>query len=232
METPPRLVLVPGLDGTVLLFGPFLRVWKGPVTVLPLPADPAQGYDELLANLARNLPEEPFLLLCESFSGPLGIRIAAAPLASMLGLILCVSFARNPLGCLAGPARALAQPALLARLPMSLVRRRLLGDWATPELLALLDTALLGLSGKVVAARIQALSRVDATSALEACRTPVLVLSARSDAVVPRRCARHLLRHAPQARGQEFPGPHLLLQTQPVGAAESILTFLDSLQVN
>jgi hypothetical protein len=42
-----------------------------------------------------------FVLLAESFSGPLAIRIAADPPSALVGLILCVTFARNPYPSLA-----------------------------------------------------------------------------------------------------------------------------------
>ena len=232
MSALPRLVLVPGLDGTGLLFAPFQRVWPGTTTVLCLPADPKQGYEGLLDHLRALLPgDEPFLLLGESFSGPLVLRIAESPPTGLLGIVLCVTFARNPLGRLGGLARMLAMPHLLALLPRSLLRRQLLGGEGSPDLLALLDTVLGRTPAVVLAARIRTLTRVDATPSLRACRLPMLVLSARSDAVVRRHCTRHLLKYAPTAEWVEFPGPHLLLQTQPEAAASSILAFMRNSQL-
>lgn len=223
----PRLVLVPGLDGTGLLFAPFLREWPGPSTVLSLPADPELGYEGLLAHLRPMLPQgEPFLLLGESFSGPLVLRIAEAPPAGLLGLVLCVTFARNPLGRLGGLARMLARPHLLPLLPRSFLRRQMLDGEGSPDLLALLESVLGLTSTAVIAARVRALTQVDATPSLRACRLPLLVLSARSDHVVRHHCTQHLLKYAPTAEWVEFPGPHLLLQTRPEAAAKSILAFM------
>ena len=226
---PPRLVLVPGLDGTGLLFAPFLKAWPGAATVVSLPPDSALGYEGLLTFLRSSLPDnEPYVLLGESFSGPLVLRIAAAQPPGLLGLVLCVTFARNPLGPFGGLARLLARPRLLSRIPRPLLRRQLLGREDTPELIALLQESLQQAPVQVIAARVRALTRVDATPELRACRLPLLVLSARADTVVPARCTAHILRHAAQAEWREFPGPHLLLQTRPEPATAAILRFMET----
>lgn len=223
----PRLVLVPGLDGTGLLFAPFLQAWPGPTTVVSLPPDPTLGYEGLQLFLESVLPVgESYVLLGESFSGPLVLRIAEAPPPGLLGIVLCVTFARYPLGSLGGLARLLARPRLLSCTPRWFLRRRLLGREESPELIALLQGALRNTSTEVIASRIRALTLVDATPALRACHLPLLLLSARADAVVPSRCTAHLLRHAAQAEWQEFPGPHLLLQTRPAAAAAAVLDFM------
>ena len=82
-ETPkslqrPRLVLLPGLDGTGLLFEPLLRALPKEIeaTVIRYPGDQRLSYDELLEFLRDQLPRDtPFILLGESFSGPLAIRL-------------------------------------------------------------------------------------------------------------------------------------------------------------
>jgi pimeloyl-ACP methyl ester carboxylesterase len=222
----PRLVLVPGLDGTGILFRPFLHAWTGPTTVLDLPPDPALGYEELLPVLQRHLPrEEPFFLLGESFSGPLVLRLAEARPRGLVGLILCVTFACNPLGRLGCLARFLARPPLISAVPRFVVRRMLLGGIADPDLSALLTEAIQRTPAPVVGTRIRALTKVNATESLHACQLPLLILSARSDALVPRRCAVHMRRHAPCAEWHEYPGPHLLLQTRPAEAAQRIRAF-------
>ena len=56
------------------------------------------GYDELEVLVRAALPTgQRYFLLGESFSGPLAIRIAANPPAGLAGVILCGTFAKNPL---------------------------------------------------------------------------------------------------------------------------------------
>src|ERR1700722_12941492 len=95
----PTLILLPGLDGTGKLFAEFLKALDLGVSasVVSYPPEVPLGYHELEPIVRAALPaHDPFVLLGESFSGPLAIRIAADPPPALKGLILCVTFASNP----------------------------------------------------------------------------------------------------------------------------------------
>ena len=97
--TLPSLVLLPGLDGTGLLFGPLLAALPSEVApiVVSYPGDSPLAYSELLPLVLAALPtDRPFVLLGESFSGPLAVMAAAARPAGLVGVVLCASFIRNP----------------------------------------------------------------------------------------------------------------------------------------
>ena len=79
------LVLLPGLDGTGLLFQPLVECLPDAIepVVVSYPPDQKLGYEELLPLVLERLPAAPFVLLGESFSGPLAVMAAAtAPRAS------------------------------------------------------------------------------------------------------------------------------------------------------
>src|SRR5271168_1230847 len=89
---PPLVVLLPGLDGTGKLCGEFAEILGSSAAslILAYPADQPLGYDELEALVFAALPRHrPFLLLAESFAGPIAIRIAAQSPPGLLGVILC-----------------------------------------------------------------------------------------------------------------------------------------------
>ena len=94
---PPALVLLPGMDGTGLMFGPILPFLEGlDPRVVRYPAE-LTSYPDCLAFARAQLPlDRPFLLLGESFSGPIAIALAAERPEGLQGLVLCVTFARNP----------------------------------------------------------------------------------------------------------------------------------------
>jgi pimeloyl-[acyl-carrier protein] methyl ester esterase len=95
----PQCVLLPGFDGSGRLFAPLLAQRDLPFDprVVALPADLPRGYDELLAWMEPRLPAEPFVLLAESFSGPLAIRFAARHPERVAHLVLAATFLRSPL---------------------------------------------------------------------------------------------------------------------------------------
>jgi hypothetical protein len=54
--------------------------------------------------------------------------------------------------------------------------------------------------------------------------------SRSEDHVVPRAASEHILSVLPAAELVEIPGPHMLLQLQPVECAEVVTRFLETLQ--
>src|SRR5215471_17973322 len=99
------LVVLPGMDGTTAPRADFVAALGPRIEphLVAYPSDPALGYMELEALVRASLPaDRPYLLLGESFSGPIAISIAASRPSHLVGLILCVTFAYNPLPVL-GP---------------------------------------------------------------------------------------------------------------------------------
>ncbi len=74
------LVLLPGLDGTGLLFGPIVDKLAAGIEplIVRYPCDVLLGYRELLPLVEEQLPAGPFVLLGESFSGPLTVMVAGS----------------------------------------------------------------------------------------------------------------------------------------------------------
>ena len=79
----PAVVLLPGLDGTGKLFAELVKSLDPGVSaiVVAYPRDQPMGYEELdtlvMSVLNKLPPDQRYVLLGESFSGPLAIRIAA-----------------------------------------------------------------------------------------------------------------------------------------------------------
>ena len=227
----PLLVLLPGLDGTGKLFSEILKALVGHVgtLVVSYPKDIPLGYGELESLVRAALPNDrPFALLGESFSGPLAIRIAANPHPGLCGLILCVTFARNPY-----PWAAWAKP-LAAYLPLKSFPRWLRAPlmWGSNDpsrAPSQTQRAMAGVSVEVVRRRIAALLAVDETQALRSVTEPVLVLRATRDRVVPKSATERIMREAPHAQRIDIDGPHLLLQTRPAECAVAIQSFMREL---
>jgi pimeloyl-ACP methyl ester carboxylesterase len=228
-DSNPVLVLLPGLDGTGKLFAEFLRVLDLNISTLVVayPKDVPMNYDQLETLVTAALPtDRPFVLLGESFSGPLAIRIAARRPASLVGLILCVTFAGNPYPWAGTWARPLAKFLPLKSLPRW-VRAPLMWGSASPNRAPRQsERAMAGVSAAVVRHRIAALLAVDETATLAHISAPTLVLCATRDRVVSKAATLTILRGIAHAQRVDIDGPHLLLQTRPQECVAAVLSFM------
>jgi pimeloyl-ACP methyl ester carboxylesterase len=222
----PKLVLLPGLDGTGFLFRRFREALDPSIStiVVSYPNDRGIDYAGLERVVRSVLPRrKPFVLLAESFSGPIAISIAASRPAGLRGLILSCSFARNPRPILA-PLEPLVQFLPVRAIPSVLLSRPVLGRFATPALRAELVNALSRVSTSVIKQRIQAVLCADVSSLLAQVGAPILYLRASEDRLVPR-SASFAFSVMPRIQFAEIKGPHFLLQARPSAAAAHVQTF-------
>jgi pimeloyl-ACP methyl ester carboxylesterase len=226
--TLPALVLLPGLDGTGKLFSELVKCLGSSVDslIVAYPKDQPMGYDELEALVWAALPRnQPFVLLGESFSGPIAIRIAARSPAGLVAVVLCGTFAKNPFPWLWW-ARPLAAYLPLKSLPRWVRAPLMWGSTSPQRAPAQMERAMAGVSPAVIRRRIAALLAVDESAALGAIRLPTLVLRARRDRVISRAATQWILKILPRTRLVEIDGPHLLLQTRPAECAAAVLKFM------
>jgi len=216
------LILLPGLDGTGELFRPFIAAAPYGVATIPVAYPTHLGSYEEIEPEARDKLADNSVILAESFSGPLGVRLARDP--RVRALILCNSFVSPPRW---SRLRHLAIGPLFARRPpASLLRWLLVGNAAPPGLVEKVQEAIQRVPASVVARRLgQALS-CDERSALSTLAKPVFYLRGLNDALVPSRSWREISSLRPEARIAEILGPHLLLQVEPEACWEAILAML------
>lgn len=221
-----EVVILPGLDGTGALLEAFcscLCELGISARVLAYPADRPLGYEQLEQLVRVQLPSTPFLLLGESFSGPLAIRLAARAPLGLLGLVLSTTFARAPMPALS-PVAPLVRFAP-ARPPMPLLSWALLGPWATPELELQLAAALRSVSPATLRARATAALRVNALGLLPSISVPALQLVATQDRLLSKSAAGALAAGLAASRTVRVAGPHLLLQTAPHMCGQEVAAF-------
>lgn len=236
MTTPthasPLLVLLPGMDGTARLFQRFDAALRAQSTIttqaIAYPAAPLD-FAALEAFVRERLPRDrPFVLLAESFSGPLGAALRADPPLGMRALILCCSFVRNPRPLLA-PLRHLLAFVPFGTLPGFALRQALLAPYATPALQAELAAALAQVPPSVLRQRLRAVLKTDASRSFARGSLPVLYLRARHDRLVPPANALQILHLAPGTQLVDIDAPHMLLQAAPEAAAAAVAAFIAGL---
>lgn len=225
-----RIVLLPGMDGTGILFEPLLEILPSELEakIVCYPANEPCGYEELVKIVLAALPKEgPFLLLGESFSGPLAIMAAHARPPGLQGIVLSASFVRSPVPWFGRFSDRLITPTTLAITPTFLKTRMLLGARATPRLRSLLSRAEALVSAEVIVARIKAVQKIDVSAELRSCSAPMLYLRAEHDRLVPPRCSELIAECKPDSQFASVLAPHLLLQTNPTEAVAAIRGFIE-----
>ena len=231
MADPPALVLLPGLDGTGLLFRPLLEVLPDSLEpiVIAYPTTKALGYRELEDLVASKLPtDRAFAIVAESFSGPIGVRLAARHPKGLRGLVLVASFITNP------TFRVLRHLRFLVRAPLfrfgptrSLIRRRLAGPDAPEELVERIVAATHLVSATVIARRVREVLCVDASPDLIEVHAPILYLQGEDDRQIAPKITGVLTKLRPDMEVRGIPAPHLVLQREPARSAEIIRSFLE-----
>ncbi|WP_072454794.1 alpha/beta fold hydrolase [Janthinobacterium lividum] len=226
------LVLLPGMDGTASLFHHFdaaLRAHSAIDTLaIAYPAAPLD-YAALEAFVRERLPRDrPFVVLAESFSGPLGAALRADPPPDMRALVLCCSFVRNPRPMLA-PLRHLLGLVPFGAMPGFALRQALLAPFSTPQLQNELAAALAQVPPATLRQRLRAVLETNASRSFARGSLPVLYLRARHDRLVPPANAVQILRQAPGAQVIDIAAPHMLLQAAPEAAAVAVAAFITGL---
>lgn len=201
------LVLVPGLDGTALLFYrqiPLLAQ-RFHVVAFPLPNESDRSMTDLVEEL-RTLVEEvadgPAILCGESFGGALSLSFALAHPERVCGLVIVNSFSRVP-----QRARLRIAPLALRAVPwgaMPLVRRfterRLHSPHALPEDLHEFRERSRQIGREGYIRRLEILRDYDVREKLGEVRAPTLFLAGDQDHLVPSvREARFMSERVPDA---------------------------------
>ncbi|HEX4075854.1 MAG TPA: alpha/beta hydrolase [Candidatus Acidoferrales bacterium] len=223
----PTLVLLPGMDGTGVLFADFAAAMRPefrPI-VVAYPNDPKLGYPELELLARAALPhDQPFILLGESFSGPIAISIAPSNPPGLLGVILCCTFARSPHPLLA-LATAAIKPLPAALVPAFIQHRNLFGRFDSPRLRAQLVEVRGLVSANTLKSRLESVAHADVSDALRRVTVPIFDLRAKRDRVVSRASGDYIRKIRPDAKIADLDAPHLLLQTVPQEAWSVIKNF-------
>lgn len=228
---PSTWLFLPGLDGTGKLFEPILACVPVGVTpvVVRYPTDRSSDAHELVKLIEAAFPPEDFILVAESFSGPLALRVAGAQPPGLRALVLCATFAESPIPRAVASLLALGVRAGHPSLPMPewLLRRCLFGDGST-ELLDRFRETWRAVSAKALASRFKVLAEHGGGGAPPALHLPALYIRATRDRMVGARGLGQLRKRLPRLLVAEIDAPHLALQCQPKPAVKLIVEFLAS----
>lgn len=221
-----RVVLLPGLDGTGELFRWFVDQAPGgfECSVVEYPAHGVVGYPEYSAFvLEKHVPGEPFVLVAESFSGPVAVLTAAKQPDGLVGIVLCNTFVLPPAWT---GMRHLPWIWHLRRpVPKLAAGFFLVGFRRVSEFIAPIRRANLGVDPAVLASRMKAVFKVDVRTELAGLEVPIMYLRGAQDRLVRPRSMNQVTSIRSDTQVVEISGPHLLFQTTPDESWRAIEEF-------
>jgi len=227
------VVILPGMDGTGIELTDFVAALAPELEAIVVTYPNGRPMDyaghEVVAQASLPI-DRPFVLLGESYSGPIAISIAASAPPGLIGLVLCCSFARNPRPALSWLRRLV--PFVPTRIPAAVPCWLLLGRFSTPRLENAIAQVLAQIAPDAFRARLTSIIDVDVTPRLADVRVPVLYLRATRDRLVPARVSQEVLRSRPDTQVADVESPHLLLQTAPAIAARLVKSFVNGMTVS
>jgi pimeloyl-[acyl-carrier protein] methyl ester esterase len=224
------LILLPGIDGSGVLFEPLVSLLPASIhpIVVAFPPDRELRYAELLELVRAAIPAHvPYLILGESFSGPLALLAAHQADSWLCGIVLCATFVENPVWWLPSWVKP-RLPTWLFRFYGAAARlKAYTSGFNTPALQRLLRRAFLSLRPKVLATRVQEIFSVNVAPELQACPVPILYLRGEYDNTVPERSLKIIQQLRPAVQVARLAAAHPLLQTHSAEAARCITEFIE-----
>lgn len=225
------LLLLPGLDGTGLVFEPLLKHLPEDIEarVVRYPSDRVMSFQEHVDFARKQMPrKKPFVLLAESFSGPVGLQILSAPPDNLKGVLLVATFARHPSPFLLDAGLILPQKLLLNLFSKTFLGRFFCLGGASAEAVDLFQEALRSVKLKVLANRLKILAELPPPPQPRF-SGPCLYLQAKNDRLVSDRAVVPLQQLLPQLQIEQIPGPHITLLAHPEKGAHIITQFISEL---
>lgn len=223
MKAAPEILFLPGFDGDAKLREPFVEALRAHNAARAIgypnrPLGSLNGYSRFAAAQASHRSRH--ILVAESFSGLVAARWAAMD-PHVEALVLCASFARNPVRWLASVGAALPEivrfgARILRTIPPA-TRDPLHLRWSRE-----FNDTILALDDDVIAERLRIIAEEDVSHELQGLRIPIVLMQFDRDQVVGRTARSELEAVCRNAHIVRFPGPHYALEIRPRECAEAI----------
>jgi len=226
------LVLLPGMDGTGEMFAGFVKVLPGWIQpqVVRYPSREHLSFTDLLLSVRSSLPKsEPFVILAESYSTTIAIRLAAEAPPNLKALVICAGFIESPIRGLVRVLVSLLAPILFQfPLPAFAIRTLLVGKGASPGLMQSTRATISSISPGVLLERLREVLMCDETAQLAMVATPLLYIRANRDNLVSPASFEAIRRAKPSVTLAQIEGPHFIVQREPDAVIEALIAFLES----
>ncbi len=196
---------------------------------LDFPPDHTVTFDELTAYTESKLRyDRPFILISESISGPIAMRIATKYPEVVEGVALIGTYVSNPVRKPLAMLKPFIRPFLFKRKPPVFLLRLVITGFYR-ELLHLMpkfQEVALSVNPEVLAARVRTALTMDATKELKAYHKPVLNVVAKWDRVLWRTTAFRMWQLRPDIERIYTDTGHCMIECWPEKMAEVIKPWI------
>lgn len=223
-------ILLPGIDGTGKMYGPLmdcLPEWIAP-QVMSYPTQRVINYTELTEDVLQRLPVAgEFIIIAESFAGPLALMLRERIPDRVKALVLCATFLSNPRPWLSIPAKWMLRDWMLAMEPNKFLGKVFVTGFEISD--AMLDKAISihkDVSPTVTRHRLYDVFAVDVRTLYKQCPVPMLHLYGEHDHLILKYSAREFQHLRPDMPSVSIDGPHYLYQMRPQQCSARITEFL------
>lgn len=137
-----KIILLPGVDGTGVLFEPFVNIFKAdvPVEVIPLTKDSDQSILNQVSIIEDAVGDEEIILIVESYSGLLAYELAKRNKIRIKQIFFFGCFLQPP--SFIGKIGRFLPVRLLNIIPDKVIAHILFNRWSSPELISLFRKAI------------------------------------------------------------------------------------------
>lgn len=209
-----KLILLPGMDGTGILFKPLLKELNKSldITIFTYPQNIEQSYKSLTDWVLPQLPDsEEYCLVAESFSGPIAFNIAARRKANLIGVIFVATFLENPRPSISWLESVLPLNLLLKfKAPDFFIRQFLLGNNAPKSLISTFWKSIMAVKTSVLQERLSSVTKLTMNN--QCVNIPCGYIGGTNDYLVPNRCVNAFKIVCSDINEYFISGPHFLLQ--------------------
>lgn len=218
-----KVVLLPGMDGTGILFKPFIE--QAPpnieVTIIPLKQSENYSYEDQAKYVMSQIGEDPFILVAESYSGMVAYNMLKLGCKNIEHIVFAASFICLP-SRLAKFSNYLPIALAKSRLvPKALMGRILFGKFSSPSLINHFYSALSITSSTTLSHRLNQISELKEPK--YKISIPCTYIKPNKDIAISKIAVTAFHEVCSNLIIHEVAGTHFVLQTNPQRCWELIM---------
>ncbi|MHC9509728.1 alpha/beta fold hydrolase [Kangiella sp. M94] len=219
-----KIILLPGVDGTGILFEPFVEIFIAdvPVEVIPLTKDSDQSILNQVSIIEDAVGDEEVVLIVESYSGLLAYELARRNKVSIKQIFFFGCFLQPP--SLIGKIGRFLPVRLLNIIPDKLLSHILFNRWSSPELIALFRKAVESVNFPNLKQRLKTIAtHPKPTQPID---IPCVYIQGTMDNLVSAYNVKAFEELCRNLQVEVVEATHMLLQTQPETMSQLIHKYL------